>query len=66
MVTAVGTAGRQGKASGVTLVAYRCTKCDTVRHERDDATAVWHQCRPLDRHHTALAKIPDVDQEDTQ
>ena len=50
----------------MTLVAYRCTKCDTVRHERDDATAVWHQCRPLDRHHTALAKIPDVDQEDTQ
>ena len=45
----------------MTLVAYRCTKCGTVRHERHDATGIWHQCRPLDRHHTALAKIPDVD-----
>jgi|GEM_PF-4887073 len=45
----------------MTLVAYRCTKCAAVRHERDDATAVWHQCRPLDRHVTALIKIPDVD-----
>jgi len=52
---------RRHRASDVTLVAYRYTRCGTVRHEHHDATGLWHQCRPLDRHQTALAKIPDVD-----